>query len=300
MNSGKEIHDKMAKMTGEGPAWRSFAFLHGLVRQDGPEGCLTMIRLLVREAVLVALTGLIVRYLLPRLLGIPAAPAFLAVGFMFALTIMSLYAMTVLAGNRLPPRYKGALGAAALPLVALPGAPWGAGVPGLLLPALAALLRPHPGQSRADAAMEALYAYAIPMAAVRWLLVPLVGENPGLAAIGLNAGVAYLAMRGLVRIAWPLSAEGNREGAPLIHRPVPDWVVGLVERASGLHALPFALRADGSRDQSGISLRCDRAEAEDLLKRVRRAIADTPFQAEPGPEAGAQAQIQIHIRSGKS
>lgn len=253
-----------------------------------------MVRLFLRESVLVALTALMVRYLFPRLLGTPDSPAYLPVGAMFALTIMSLYAMTVLGGSRLAPRQKGWVGAVALPLLAFPGSEWAAALPGFLLPALGALRGPATGKSRSDAAGEALYAFAVPMLSVRWLLVPLVGQNEDLAASGLYAGVLYLLMRGLVRLVWPLSSEGNREGAPLIHRPVPDWVVGAAARAARRPAFPFALRADGSRDESGISFRCSPDEASGLQLRIQSAIAGSPFQVERGPDVGTEAQVMIH------
>lgn len=259
-----------------------------------------MVRLFLREAVLVTLTALSVRYLFPPFFGTPDSPAFLPVGAMFALTIMSLYAMTVLGGSRLAARLKGAVGVVSLSLLALAGSKWGAVLPGVLLPALGALRGHSLGRSRSDAAMEALYAYAAPMLAVRWLLVPLVGQNAGLATSGLYAGVLYLLMRGLVRLIWPLSSEGDREGAPLVHRPVPDPVVGLAERAAQRPALPFTVRVDGSRDPSGISFRCSPNEVDGLLTRIQSGIADTPFQAEQGPDVGTEAQVIIRHPSGKS
>lgn len=259
-----------------------------------------MVRLFLREAVLVTLTALSVRYLFPPFFGTPDSPAFLPVGAMFALTIMSLYAMTVLGGSRLPPRHKGWVGTASLALLALDGSAWGAALPGVLLPALGAYWGHSLGRSRSDAAMEALYAYAAPMLAVRWLLVPLVGQNAGLATSGLYSGVLYLLMRGLVRLISPLSPEGNREGAPLVHRPVPDPVVGLAERAAQRSALPFTRLADGSRDPSGISFRCSPNEVDGLLMRIQSGIADTPFQAERGPDVGTEAQVIIRHPHGKS
>src|SRR5690606_8423683 len=128
-------------------------------------------------------------------------------------------------------------------------------------------------------------AYAVPLLAVRYLLVPLAGPGEAVLALAMQSGTFYFFARGLVRLALPTSAEGNPAAGPLIHRSVPDRVVGLVEATSRRRALPFATRADGSQDRGAIAIRCGVEEAAELADRLRAALAGHPVTVEPGRQA---------------
>lgn len=254
-----------------------------------------MVKLMAREALLVLLTGVFARYAVPVILGRPPVPGLFLLGIMMALTFMSLYAMTVLSGNKMPSRVRAGLGVIGWVLVSarvLPGvSPLALAAPGAVLAGLGALRRSQGG------ALAALYAYGFPLLGVRYLLVPLVGANPVMWAIGLYAGAFYVFLRGLVRLYWPESVEGNTAAGPLIHRPVPDQVVGLVEAASRLRARPFATTPDGEQDDCAISVVCPPGEVSSVVGRVSEFLAGSSFEVIVGETVAEGVEIVVKGRA---
>ncbi|MFZ5814708.1 MAG: hypothetical protein ACOY93_05345 [Bacillota bacterium] len=265
-------------------------------------------KLLGIEILLMAATGLFSMTVIPWILGHPPAGRLLLVGFLMAMSFVALYALFNLAGRRLAPRTRALIG-----LLAFAGAFWGpllnaAGLlpdlplrlayvdlapplAGLLLTAVAGI-RAVPGE-RGKAAAGALYAYALPSLGLLWLLVPLVRINLTAQLIAVQAGAFYLFLRGLFRIFLPTAAEGNPDAPPLVYRPVPDRIVGLVEGTTRRRARPFATRADGSLDESAISILCGPEDLPALSARLREALAEEPFAVEAGVEAGRQIELVI-------
>lgn len=270
-----------------------------------------MVKLLSIEILLMTLTGVFAATILPRLLGYPPALPLFVVGFLMALSFVGFYALTNLGGRKMPPRVRVILGVVSF-LVAF----WGdlalmvgsltrsvdlpaymfyfwlaPGLFGLLLVAVAALWPRD--QSRGEAAGWALYAYAFPMLGIRVLLVPLVQVNQMAALIAVQAGALYLLMRGLVRIFMPTSAEGNLDAGPLLHRPVPDRIVGLVEGVTRRNARPYATRPDGSTDDQAISLLCKPEDLPGVMAKVKEALGNEPFLVETGIEVGGKVEIVV-------
>lgn len=271
-----------------------------------------MAKLFGIEILLMTLTGLFAMTLIPLLLGYPPDPTLFVVGFLMALSFVGLYALANMGGRKMPPRVRILLGIAsyavafwgniALLIGNLMG---GTDFPaymyyfwlapplfGLLVTGVAAL-RPHDG-ARGESAAWALYAYAFPMLGVVYLLVPLVKVNLIATLIAVQAGALYLLLRGLVRIFLPTSAEGNAEASPLMHRPVPDRVVGLVEGTTRRPARPWATRPDGSRDEEAISLLCRPEDLPGVTARVVEALKGQPFTVAPGEEV--EGKIELVIR----
>lgn len=200
---------------------------------------------LVREAVLLALTGL-VGLLAPRLVGgLAAGAASLLAGIFFALPFQVLYALAGLAARRAPAWLAGSLG-----LLAWVGSFWPvfgrslvivgrAGLPGpegafigyvlgqaaaplavaLLAAALAVWRRPsrfaagggreRAGSGSVAAALWALYLWAVPYFLARQvifgLLPPGIGDLPRLILNGV--GAAYLTLRVGAAVLWPMSVD---------------------------------------------------------------------------------------------
>lgn len=250
-----------------------------------------MTRLLVSELILVLLTGAFAALGAPWLSGRPSSWPLFVVGVLMAMAFVALYALANLAGRRLRPGAGLAVGAAALALTLwrpLDGATHLVGAAaGLLLAVLGAALGRGAGGS--------LYAFAAPLLAVRWLLAPLLGPFRAAQLVVVQCGVFYYFGRGLVRLILPTSAEGNPEAGPLIHRPVPDRVVGLVEGISRRRARPYATREDGSRDENAISVLCRAPEAPALVDRLQAALAGHPVTVALGPQEGQSAQVVVRM-----
>ncbi|MBP2017106.1 hypothetical protein J2Z79_000480 [Symbiobacterium terraclitae] len=248
-----------------------------------------MTRLLVSELILVLLSGAFAALGVPWLSGRPASWPLFLVGVMMAMAFVALYAVANLAGGRLRPRARLALGAVALALTLwrpLDGATHLVGAAaGLLLAVLGAALGRGAGGS--------LYAFAVPLLGARWLLAPLLGPFPAAQLTVVQCGAFYCFARGLIRLWTPTAAEGNPEAGPLVRRPVPDRVVGLVEGISRRRARPYATREDGSRDDGAVSVLCPAGEAPALLGRLQSALAGHPVTVSLGPGEGEWAQLVV-------
>lgn len=256
-----------------------------------------MLKLMGREVLLVLLSGLFTQYAVPILLRKPPASGLFAVGVVMGLTFMSIYAISVLTGNKMPKRARAWLGVVALLLAFGPGLTGMAGLvaPAVLLPGLGALRTPT--GERGQAALTALYAYSFPMLCVRWLLVPLVNSSPAAVTMALYTGSAYLAMRGLVRLVWPGSVEGDPAAGPLVYRPVPDHVVGLVEGAARRRARPYATAPDGARDGGVISVLCPPDEAPALAGLIAQRMGNWPFEVLVGEAFEGQVEVVVRPRA---
>jgi len=276
-----------------------------------------MARLLTAELLLVVATALFAAVGFPWLSGQPPAWPLLTVGFMMALAFVALYALANLAARRLRQPVLLAVGLVALALlvVAAPGGPasspvsgelgsappgdLGASPPGWVL-AAAGLILAVLGQLLGRGSGAGLYAFAVPLLAVRYVLVPLAGSGGFVHALAMQSGALYFFARGLVRLAFPTSAEGNLSAGPLVHRPVPDRIVGLVEATCRRRALPYATREDGSRDEGAIAVRCHREEVGDLAERLRAALKDHPVAMEPGLRIGDEVELVIRMNADAS
>lgn len=267
------------------------------------------------ELLLTIIVGIFSMYALPAVLGYPPAWPLFVVGFLMALSFIGLYATANLGGRKMPPIARLVIG-----LASFAGAFWSdllllvvrlsrgdaATVAPLLLMALPALfcllllavagLRPAEGGRWASAAW-ALYAFALPMLGVRYLLVPLVGVNPIASVIAVQGGAVYLFLRGLLRIFVPTSAEGNLTVGPLIYRPVPDRIVGLVEGTTRRHARPFATRLDGTPDTGAISILCRTEDIPGVSAKLREALAGKPFKVEIGQMVEGQVELVVRPQS---
>jgi len=250
-----------------------------------------MAKLLGSELVLVLLTGLFAALGAPWLSGRPASFALFLVGLLMATAFVGLYALANLAGRRLRPAVSLAVGGAALVLTLWRPADGVTHLVGVAAGALLTLL----GAAFRRGAGSSLFAYAVPLLAAHYLLLPLLGPVQAARQVAAQCAVFYFFGRGLVRLAAPTSAEGNPEAGPLVHRPVPDRVVGLVEATARRRARPYATRADGSRDEGAISILCPAAEASALADRLREALAAYPVVVTPGPEEEHGAQLVIRM-----
>lgn len=256
-----------------------------------------MVKLMVREAVLVLLSGLFARYAVPWMIGLRHVQGLFPVGLLMALSFMALYAMAALAGNKMPARVRAVLSVVGLLLAFGPALPhsfgWAtAGVlalPGGLLAGLGAL------KGRGEGALAALYAYTFPMLGVRWLLLPMVGAAAAIAVVALWTGAFYMCLRGLVRLYLPESVEGNAGAGPLIHRPVPDQVVGLVEAAARRRARPYATLPGRALDHRAISVQCPPEEADAVARRIQEFLAGSPFTAAIGE--AVEDGVEVVVRS---
>lgn len=270
-----------------------------------------MAKLLGIETLLMILTGLYTATVLPLLLGHPVEWPLFTVGVLMALAFVGLYALANLGGQKMPARVRLLFGVASYVVafwgdlvLVVSNYVRGVDVPNYLYffslaPALAGLLlsgvaalRPQ-NQVRGEAAAWAVYIYAFSMLGVRYLLVPLVEVNLMARLIAVQSGAFYLLLRGLVRILMPTSAEGNADAAPLIHRPVPDRIVGLVEGTTRRPARPFATRPDGSRDEGAISLLCRPEDLPGVTAKVEEALQGTPFVVQTGMETEGRVEIVI-------
>lgn len=271
-----------------------------------------MAKLLGIEILFMILIGLFAAFGIPAALGYPPAWPLFLVGFLMTMSFIGLYAIANLGGRKMKPAARTVVGllsfAAAFyaPILLAAGALFRGerlGVvaltnllpvlPALLLPAVAAL-KAKPGQ-RGEAASWALYAYTFPSVGIWWVLLRLVEINPMAVLIAVHAGALYLFLRGLLRIFMPTAAEGNPDAAPLVLRPVPDQIVGLVEGTTRRRARPYATRADGSLDESAISILCRPEDLPGVSAKLQDALGSRPFTVETGQPV-SEGQVELVIR----
>lgn len=271
-----------------------------------------MVKLLAREAGMLLISGLLGMLYIPWLLGHAPATGLGLVGLVMGLTFMPLYALAVLGGNKMPAKVRNWLGvfswalAFSLDLFLWLGwvrtgqagrmtatAQWitvAPGLFGLAVTGLAYLKAPR--TERGEAALWALYAYSFPMVVVRWLIAwGMVRENGTLQILALQVGALYMFLRVLLRLFWPSSVEGG-EGGSLVHRPVPDAVVGLVEGTLNKRARPFATLEGGATDDQAISVLVKPQEVTGAVDRVN-AVLQGPFEARPGVQVGNRVEIVV-------
>jgi len=254
-------------------------------------------RLLTAELVLLALTAVFAAAGAPLLSGRPPAWPLLSVGFLMALAFSALYALANLAARRLPQPVLLAAGLLALLAVLLGSGGGGRAVAGLsdALALAAGLALLALGRALRRGAGASLWAYAAPLAAVRYVLVPLAGSGDLVRALAVQSGAFYLFLRGLVRLAFPTAAEGDPAAGSRLRHPVPDRVVGLVEATARRRALPYATLADGSRDEEAIAVRCRPAEAAELAERLRAALQGQPVAVTRGVQVGDEVELVIRM-----
>lgn len=254
-----------------------------------------MARLLTAELVLLALTAAFAAAGLPWLSGRPPAWPLLSVGFLMALAFSALYALANLAARRLRRPLLFAGGLLALAAVVVDNVRQGAFAWGEALPVAAGLALTALGGALGRGAGASLWAYAAPLAAVRYALVPLAGSGEPVRALAVQSGAFYLFLRGLLRLAFPTSAEGDPSAGPLVRRAVPDRVAGLVEAVSRRRALPYATREDGSRDEEAIAVRCSPAEAAELAERLRAVLEGHPVTVTQGVQVGGEVELVVRM-----
>lgn len=276
-------------------------------------------KVMLRESILILLTGLVSWLLIPALLRQPpAAPLFL-IGIVMGLTFAPMYGVGLLGGRKMPAVVRGWVGVfawvltfwmadfivllglwrtgrhatgAALYLIAAPG------LFGLVLAALGAW-KSTAGRRLVDG-LWALYAYSFPMAIVRFALVAMVKVNLVLATIALQAGALYMLAHGLIRLFAPVSVESDdaAEAGPLVRRrPVPDFVVGRAEGTLRRQARPFATLSDGGIDERAISFLVSAGEVEGTVQKLKAALAETPFAIEPGERVDQQVEVVVRPRA---
>lgn len=256
-----------------------------------------MAALMTLEALLVIATGLFALYAVPAILAIPSTSGLFWAGFLMAMAFMVMYALGALASSRIPSRARLAAAviawAAAFAVSPYTGRLVAAAL-GLLL-ALLGAFRERTG--RLDAGCTVLLVYSLAMALGRWVLMPMLLTNPVAPDLAWLCGTFYVGSRVLVRIIRPTAVEGAEGAPPLVHRPVPDAVVGLVEAVTKRRARPFYTAPEGGMREDGISLLVDAAEAQAVADKVKVALGEKPFVVEIGAPAGGQ--VELVVRSPK-
>ncbi|MGE5675272.1 MAG: hypothetical protein ACM3XM_15590 [Mycobacterium leprae] len=270
-----------------------------------------MAKIMIREALLILLLGLLSGLFLPWVVGDATGGVWYLIGILMGLTYAPMYALAVLGGKKMPANVRRWLGVLAwvglffqdyyftgmllshhVSIGAAEYYRWLApGLFGLLLPLLAAL-QVGPGK-RVAAALDTSYAYSFPMLLVLWVLIPLMGQAQTLRNIGSQAAALFMAMHVLMRLYSPNPVEGTQT-RPLIYRhPVPDAIVALVERTARHRARPFVTMPDGSEDDGAISLLCPQAEAAAVVDKLAEALAGKPFAVSTGQKVNHQVEVCV-------
>ena len=271
-------------------------------------------KVLVRELILVAATGLFGWLAVPVLLLQPPAFPLLAVGLFLGLTFTPLQALALIIGRRVSDLWRMWLGIFAwcfafqssltgVLIVVTQGARLAPqalitellpAALGLLLALLAAALAPR-GQ-RGRAAAQALFLYSLPMWIVRDVVLRLVGPGLVPTLMAMLGGTFYMAAHGLLRIVRPTPVEDEGRTVPLVaRRAVPDAVVGLVEGTLRRPARPWATTETGL-DERAISVLCKPDEADGAVERLTAALADRPFAATRGRQVKEKVEVVVRPR----
>lgn len=275
-----------------------------------------MVKLLGREALLVLLVGLLAVFFVPPLvIGRVGDTGLFMGGLVMGLTFMAIYAMAVLLGNKIPDKWRHWFGAFAWVgtfandlflyaglrrsgYVVEPTATYLQLSPGLLVVLLMAVVAVRsPREERVGALMDTLYAYSLPMLAIRNLLIPLAGGGLLVTQMVLQLGAVYTGARVLARIFWPGSVDGNLTAPLLVRRYIPDAVVGLVEGTARRRARPYATGQHGEMDETVVSILCRPDEASALVAQLNAALADRPFYVSPGETVSGQVELVIRPRA---
>lgn len=271
-------------------------------------------KVMLREFVLVLVTGLFGWLAIPALLNQSPAFPLLFVGLFLGLTFAPMHALSLMVGRRLPPvvrtwvgifawvfaflaNIKGVLAVLVRGFMLSPRTMGVELVPpllGLLLPLLAALRAPK--GERGQAAAWAIFLFSLPMWVVRDVLVRLVSPNLVLMLMAMLGGTLYMFLHGLLRVYVPSAVEDENRKEPLIRRPVPDAVVGLVEGTLHRRARPYATTLEGL-DDTAISVLCQPDEVERVVGQLSEALGDRPFQAAPGQTVKDKVEVVVRAKT---
>jgi len=265
-----------------------------------------MATLMGREASFVLMAGLFAQFIFPLM---RQTAGMFSVGAVMGLTFMPIHAIVLLGGRRMTERVRGWVGVGAWLLAFGPdlGLTWvrtgqlaspAVAVPalvGLLLTGVAGLVPPKAGGPGAEA-LWGLYAYSLSMLGVRWLLVPMLGGGEFAVALALGTGAFYMGLRSLARLFWPSAVEAKRSAEPVVHRPVPDRVVGLFEGTTQRRARPFATRPDGSLDENAVSVLCSPEQVAGVERQMADLLADKPFTVSVGQAVEGRVEVVVRPR----
>jgi hypothetical protein len=259
-----------------------------------------MLKIFGREALLILLCGVFVHYIATQWHA--EATGLFWVGMFMGMTYMALYAIVVLSSSRMGTLVRAVIGGAAFGVAFLIDPVLeGLGLSLLIfaIPAVMALLLAGLGAasarffSRVESAVDGFFAYSLGMAGVRWLLLPMLGASPEGRALALFTGVFYMTLRVAIRLLWPSAPEGDLGAGPLVHRPVPDPIVGLMEGVSNRQARPYATLPDGSKNGLAISVLCRLDEVDPLVAELADRLAGAPFAVSTGVETDGKIEVVI-------
>lgn len=270
-------------------------------------------KVMLREFVLVLVTGLFGWLAVPALVGQAPALPLLFVGLFLGLTFAPMHAISLMVGRRLPPVVRTWVGVFAWVFAFLANIKWVLAVLaeglvlsartmgvelvppmlGLILTMMAALGAPKGERGRAAA--WSLFLFSLPMWVVRDVLVRLVSPDMILMLMAMLGGTLYMFLHGLLRIYAPSVVEDENRNEPLIRRPVPDAVVGLVEGTLHRRARPYATTVQGI-DDTAISVLCQPDEVEQVVVRLQEALGTRPFEASSGRQVKGQVEVVIRAK----
>ena len=263
-----------------------------------------MAKLMGREALFIIAAGLFAQFVFPFL---RQSAGLFSIGAIMGLTFTPIYLIALLSGRRMPARVRTGIGVGAWLLAFGPDLVLTTGslgslvmvsaLLGFVLAGLSALTSVQTGGDRRSEALWGLYAYSLPMVGVRWLLVPLLGGGEFAVSLALSTGALYLGLRGLVRLYWPSSVEARGADESLVHRPVPDRVVGLLEGTGRRRARPFATRPDGTLDEGAVSVVCQPDQAADVERQIAQILADKPFDVSLGQAVAGGVEVVVRPRA---
>lgn len=272
-------------------------------------------KVLMRELILVLLTGLFSWLAIPALLSQPTALPLLFVGLFLGITFMPMHALSLMLGKRISATWRmwigifawlfaflsnikgvllvlqlgGNIGMTTLAIELVPP------MLGLIL-ALMAALQAGSGQRGQEAAWS-LFLYSLPMWVVRDVLVRLVGQNLVLILTAMLGGTLYMFLHGILRVFAPSPAEDEQRTEPLVaRRAVPDGIVGLVEGTLHRSARPFVTTEQGE-DRTGISVVCKPDDVERTIAKLNAAFGTHPFAATRGQAVKDGVEVVIRQKS---
>lgn len=270
-------------------------------------------KLILREGLLVLLTGLAAALLAPWLAGAAAPAGAFYLGLMLGLNYMVVYALVAMIAARMPAFWRewlGLLGWVAAftgeiaffaglvraGLVFEPAAVYVQLAPAALaLPVVLAAILKAPAGSRISTAAVGLLLYSASLLIVRDFLVGLLLGPVPMAVTAVQLGALYLAVRVVLRLLMPLPGEGD-PAAPLVRRTVPDGIAALVERAAKRRAQPWATLPDGKTDEQVLSILVHPEEAEQVRTRVEAALEGRPFTVARGDQVAEQVELVVRPR----